>query len=385
MTGSLVWLAYGAALLLAVHLATILLAISAMTRRAAPDSRRDRPGISVVRPVCGLEHQLEQTLTSTFQVDYPDYESLFCAGASDDAAIPLVQRLIAQHPGIPARLLIGDDKISGNPKLNNCVKGWHAAHHDLILLSDSNVLLPPDTLTRLLAAWTPGTGLVSSPPIGVQPQGFWAHLECAFLNSFQARWQLASARIDTGFAQGKMLLWDKSVLERAGGITVLGREMAEDVASTKVVRAAGLKVRLPGRFFEQLVGPRSFDAVWRRQVRWARVRRLGFLLVFLPEVFAGAAFPFLALLALVAGGLTPWSIPVALLVWYGAEYVMARIGNWPHSAADIAAWGLRDLLLPALWLACWTSSSFEWRGTAMTAKEISAHIADDATAPKPGA
>ncbi len=378
MTGSLLWLAYGAGLLLAVHLASILLAVSALTR--LPQGRRDRPGISVVRPVRGLEHMLEQTLTSTFDADYPEFEILFCISDPADPAIPLVQRLIAAHPARHARLLIGDDRISGNPKLNNCVKGWHAARHPLILLADSNVLLPPDYLTRLLAAWTPGTGLVSSPPIGIQPQGFWARLECAFLNSFQARWQLASARLDNGFAQGKMLLWDKAVLERAGGIAVLGREMAEDVASTKVVRAAGLKVRLPGRFFAQPIGPRTLPAVWSRQVRWARVRRLGFPLLFLPELLIGAAFPFVVLLTLVATGLSPWSIPTALVIWYGSEYLLARIGKWPRSSSDIAAWMLRDALLPALWVACWASSSFEWRGTVMTTDQI-----DDTPPPTPGA
>ena len=378
MTDSLIWLAYGAGLLLALHLASVIMAMSALT--GTPKGRTDRPGISVVRPVCGLEHGLEQTLTSTFQTEYPTYEILFCIGAPNDPAIPLVQRLIAAHPHIQARLLIGDEKISGNPKLNNCVKGWRAARHDLILLSDSNVLLPPDYLHRMLNAWTPGTGLVSAPPIGIQPQGFWARLECAFLNSFQARWQLASARIDNGFAQGKMLLWDKSVLERAGGIAVLGREMAEDVASTKVVRAAGLKVRLPPRFFAQPIGPRTLANVWGRQLRWARVRRLGFPLLFLPELFIGAAFPFLALLTLTATGLTAWGIPTALVIWYGAEYLLARIGKWPRSPADIAAWMLRDALLPALWVACWASSSFEWRGTVLTADQI-----DDTPAPKPGA
>ena len=164
MTDSLIWLACGAGLLLALHLASVIMAMSALTR--TPKGRTDRPGISVVRPVCGLEHRLEQTLTSTFQAEYPTYEILFCIGAPNDPAISLVQRLIAAHPHIQARLLIGDDKISGNPKLNNCVKGWRAARHDLILLSDSNVLLPPDYLHRLLNAWTPGTGLVSSPPIG---------------------------------------------------------------------------------------------------------------------------------------------------------------------------------------------------------------------------
>lgn len=369
MTDGLLWLATATAFLLAVQLATVALALSALTRPSPATARRDRPAISVVRPVCGMEHRLEQTLTTTFQADYPDYEIIFCAASPQDAAIPLVQALIAAHPQIPSRLLIGDDKISGNPKLNNCVKGWRAARHDLILLSDSNVLLPPDCLTRLLAEWTPGTGLVSSPPIGTEPQGFWARLECAFLNSFQARLQMASARLGHGFAQGKMLLWDKAVLEQAGGIAVLGREMAEDVASTKVVRAAGLKVRLPGRFFAQPIGPRQFGAVWRRQVRWARVRRLGFPTLFLPELFAGAAFP---VLFLVTAGGAAW-IPGLLLLWYGAEYLLARQGNWPHAPADIAAWLLRDALLPVLWLASWTSSSFEWRGNVMTSDDIPAH------------
>jgi ceramide glucosyltransferase len=366
MTASLVGLASGAGLLLTIQLATVALAWSALVRPPPANARRDRPGISVVRPVCGLEHLLEQTLTTTFQADYPDYEIIFCIADATDAAIPLVQRLISAHPHIPARLLIGDDKISGNPKLNNCVKGWRAARHDLILLSDSNVLLPPDTLNRLMAEWTPGTGLVSSPPIGIQPQGFWARLECAFLNSFQARFQMASARLGHGFAQGKMLLWEKAVLEQAGGIAVLGREMAEDVASTKVVRAAGLHVRLPGRFFAQPIGPRRFDAVWRRQVRWARVRRLGFPALFLPELLAGAAFPVLFLLM---AGLTPWIAPL-LLLWYGAEYLLARSGNWPHGPPDIVAWIVRDALLPALWLVCWTSSGFEWRGNVMTTDAV---------------
>ena len=56
---------------------------------------------------------------------------------------------------------------------------------------------------------------------------------------------------------------------------------------------------------------------------------------------------------------------------------MARIGKWPRSTADIAAWMLRDALLPGLWVACWASSSFEWRGTVMTT--------DETTEPKPGA
>ncbi len=354
----------------AAQLIGTALAVSGMTRGRPDTARKDRPGITVLRPVCGLENQLEETLATTFAAEYPLFEIIFCIASPVDPAVPVVNRLIAAHPAVTARLLIGDDKVSGNPKLNNLVKGWAAARHPMILMSDSNVLLPADYLTRLLDQWTPGTGLVSSPPIGVQPDGFWARLECAFLNTFQARWQLASAKLGNGFAQGKMLFWSRDLLEQAGGMAALGHEMAEDVASTKVVRAAGLKVRLPGRLFAQPIGKRGFLAVWSRQVRWSRVRRLGFLVYFLPEIFAGAALPFAALLGLVASGLTQWSIPAFLILWYGVEFLAARIGDWPRSPADIAAWVSRDLLLPPLWFASWVGSGFEWRGNVMTATEI---------------
>ncbi len=384
MSTALIWfLAFCAA----TQLIGTALALSAMTRGRPATARHDRPGISVLRPVCGLENQLEQTLATTFAADYPLFEILFCVASPSDPAIPVVNRLIAAHPAIAARLLIGDDRISGNPKLNNLVKGWQAARHPMILMADSNVLLPPDYLTRLLDQWTPGTGLVSSPPIGVQPDGFWARLECAFLNTFQARLQLASARLGNGFAQGKMLFWSRDLLEKSGGLAALGHEMAEDVASTKMVRATGLKVRLPGQLFAQPIGKRRFMAVWSRQVRWSRVRRLGFLIYFLPELFAGAALPFAALLALVATGLTVWAIPVFLVLWYGVEFVAARVGDWPRSPADITAWLLRDLLLPPLWLASWTGSGFEWRGNVMTTAEVARDPADQTLTqpPSPGA
>src|SRR5262249_15106896 len=66
--------------------------------------------------------------------------------------------------------------------------------------------------------------------------GFWAELECAFLNTYQLRWQYTSAAIGLGFAQGKSMLYRRSQIEKAGGIRLLAAEAAEDAATTKVVR-----------------------------------------------------------------------------------------------------------------------------------------------------
>ena len=235
-----------AALALAVHLASVAVAIRNCRPRPAnlEAVARTAPSVSIVLPVCGIENYIEDTLRSAFRLDYPRYELIFCAARPDDPAVPLVQRLMADHPWIDARLLIGDERISDNPKLNNVFKGWRETAYPFVSICDSNVLLPRDYIQRLLANFDPQTGLVCSPPIGCRPDGFFAEVECAMLNNYQARWQCFADAVGLGFAQGKTLFWRKSDLESAGGIRALGAESAEDAACTKIVRNLGLRVRL---------------------------------------------------------------------------------------------------------------------------------------------
>jgi ceramide glucosyltransferase len=326
------------------------------------------PAISLVRPVCGIDNFVEATLASSFDLDYPDYEIIFCAAHASDPVVAVVQQLIDAHPDARARLLIGDERISANPKLNNCFKGWNAAAHQWIILADSNVMMPRDYLTRLMAAWRDDTGLVCSPPSGSCPQGYWAEVECAFLNAHQARWQYVSDTIGNGFAQGKTMLWRRDILDRAGGIRLLGLEAAEDAASTKVIRNAGLRVRLPDAPFAQPLGHRTALEIWRRQVRWAQLRRASFPQVYAPEIFAGAQGPLAAAGFLAAQFDLPVAASVLALaaVWYGAEMVLARVAGWPLTLAYPAYAITRDLMLPIIWINGWLGSDFVWRGNPMS-------------------
>lgn len=365
----LIVLAVFCAAALALHLASAVL-VAARLRRAkvAPAMPRVLPQITLLRPVCGLDPLDAETLGSSFGLDYPTYEVIFCAASADDPVVPLIHRLIAAHPGTRARLMIGEDRITTNPKLNNLAKGWAAARSDWIVMADSNLLLPPDYLRTLVAAWTSGTGLVSSPPVGIRPQGLWGAVECAFLNAYQARWQLAADQVGLGFAQGKTLFWNRKILDHAGGLAALGAEIAEDVNATKLVRAAGLNVRLTPQPFAQPIGQRSFAEVWGRQLRWARVRRLGFPALFVPEVLTGAVAPMAALTAVVAAGAAPLaSLPAYALVWYGTEAALARGAGWPMGPRDLAAALLRDLMVPAVWTWAWAGRDFVWRGNTMAA------------------
>jgi len=127
------------------HLVTIAIAIARCrtpARHLPPPA--DAPAVTLVRPLCGLDNFVEATLRSSFALDYPRFELIFCVAAARDPVVPLVTALIAEHPAVRAKLLVGDERISANPKLNNCLKGWRAAAHDWIVLADSNVLLPRD-------------------------------------------------------------------------------------------------------------------------------------------------------------------------------------------------------------------------------------------------
>ena len=297
---------------------------------------------------------------------------MFCVANAKDPVVPLIESMIAQHAGVGARLLIGDDRISANPKLNNVLKGWRAAQARL----DRSCRFKCAVAARLyraavcqLARATPASSLRRRS--AARPQGLWAELECAFLNTYQARWQYIADAFGCGFAQGKTMLWRRGDLERAGGIETLANEVAEDAAATKIVRGAGRKVRLVDRPFPQPLGYRSAREVWYRQLRWARLRRASFFAYFLPEALSGGALPMLALaFAAPALGLPPALSVISsrVLVWGGnvacARRRLARLRALP--AFCLA----RDLLLPVLFVGALFGDGFVWRGNEMQVERL---------------
>jgi ceramide glucosyltransferase len=349
-----------------LHLTTCAVAMGRCREVAAPmPPPQGGPAVSIVRPVCGRDTFDEMTLRSGFELDYPDYELIFCCARADDPAAALVTHLIERYPRVHAKLLIGNHVVSTNPKLNNVLKGWAAANGQWIILADSNVLMPPDYVQRLLASWRSDTGIVCAPPIGCYPRGFWAQLECAFLNTYQARWQYAADAVGFGFAQGKTMLWRRRDLDSSGGIQALGAEIAEDAAATKLVRSLGLRPALVEAPFGQPLGWRSPRQVWDRQARWSRLRRMTFPGYFALEIFTGCVLP------LAAGAYAsdtfhmspPTAVGVLAALWLGGEALVAHTAGWHLSPISPLAWLIRDALVPLLWMQAWLWDSFNWRGS----------------------
>lgn len=366
--------------LLMVHLSTCVLTLW-RCRFVRARLASDRPPISLVQPLRGIETFSSETLQACFDLDYPTYEILFCVADAHDPIVPLVEDAIGRNPHRPSRLLIGEERLNDNPKLNNMAKGWRIARHDRIAFIDSNVLLPRRFLNDLMVAWRPDTGVVSAPPRGCRPDGFWSHLECAFLNSHEARWQYAADACGMGFAQGKTLFLRRSDIGDAG-FAALADEPAEDAATTKLVRRLGLRARLalPS---PQPLGRRDARAVWGRQLRWARLRRVTFPLEFAPEILTGSV----ASLILVAYAAPAVGWPIAAVVsafavaWYAIELAMIASCRWPLGFVTLPALLMRDVLIPALWIGAWSGTRFTWHGTALEARANLMTSADIRAAP----
>lgn len=378
------WIGVLACTAVAANLLSLIIATVRIRGRRTPiPVPAHAPAVSIVRPVCGIEQFSEETLRAAYRIDYPAYEIVYCVARAGDPIIPLVERAIAENPHVPSRIVIGDEPISDNPKLNNCVRGWDAAVHDWIILADSNVLMPVDYVQRLLASFRPDTGLVCSTPVGSRPENVWAELECAFLNTLQARWQYAGEALGFGFAQGKSMLWRRDVLDSRGGIRALAAEIAEDAASTKLVRRAGLHVHLVDSPFEQPLGTRTAAEVWSRQLRWARLRRVTFPLFFAPEIFTGATLPMAgAAYAASSYGLSAaLAVAAVAILWYGPEVVLARSKGWRLSPRLVAGFVVRDVMLVPMWLYAWVAEDIVWRGNAMSVRtKGSAQVSADGAA-----
>src|SRR5487761_509742 len=131
---------WAAIVFLAIQVGTCAIAAARCRRQPMRAAPKDAAPISLVRPLCGLESHSAETLEANFHIDYPKFEILFCVASPEDPVIPLVEAAISAHPTVRSKLLIGDDPISANPKLNNMVKAWREAHYEDIVFADSNLL-----------------------------------------------------------------------------------------------------------------------------------------------------------------------------------------------------------------------------------------------------
>jgi ceramide glucosyltransferase len=325
------------------------------------------PPVTVLKPVHGLEKNQRENLRSCCIQDYPEFQVVFSVQKTDDAAIPLLQDLQREFGPDRVTVAIENCRAGTNGKINNMIGGLRHARHDMLVISDSDILLKPDYLKTIVSPLKdPTVGCACTLYKAAGAETWFEKMELLTLNAdFMANVLFAHVSGASKFCLGASAALHRSTLERIGGLEALSDYLVEDYEMGRRIWVLGKKVAVVPYFVDTIVDLKSPSQWWNHQVYWDQNTR--------------AARP----IAFFATALVR-SVPFAIL--YAITRMMDAVGLWTIagaftlriiSAAFILGWGLRDreglrslwlLILRdisalATWLLAFTKRTTIWRGT----------------------
>ena len=290
----------------------------------------------------------------------------------------------------------GEEVVGVNPKVNNLIRPYREARHDILWVLDSNIAISPGALARaidILTA-TPESGkkislvhhvpfaTVSTPTLG-------AKVEEAFMNTTHAKMYIAiNALALDSCVVGKSNLYRRSDVDRLDGslkphtrdtpnpstergLKVFGKYMAEDnMIASAIWHELGLGHDFPCDVAYNTIGDMSLKDYILRRIRWIRVRKHMVLSATLLE-------PWTESIAL--GAITALSTHFLFGISY-LLFLVCHFSAWifvdldvyrsiaghplPHGSRTsfFIAWGIRELLAFPIWLYAVIGSQVVWRG-----------------------
>ena len=182
----------------------------------------DVPGVSIIRPLHNVDPHLHLNLESSFRQQYPKFEIILSVADGNDPAIPVVRAVQHKFPHVDSTLIIGDEDVGVNPKVNNLIRPYKAAKYDILYVCDSNTKASsPLTLANAVPLFSRqrpdgrSVGLVHHVPVGISANTFSSRVEQVFLATGHAKAYLSMNKLEMGsLVLGKSCLYRKSDLER---------------------------------------------------------------------------------------------------------------------------------------------------------------------------
>ena len=228
--------------------------------------------VSLLKPLHGAEPHLAANLASFLTVAHDGALQMVC-GVNDpqDSAVGDVAALRAAHPGADISLSTGPRAHGANGKIGNLIAMLPLAKHDVLVLSDSDMVVGRDYLAQVLAALAaPGVGAVSCLYAGRGDAGFWSRLGAATI-SYSAMPNMVVG-LTTGLARpcmGSTIAMQRATLAAIGGFPRFADTLADDHAIGAAVAQHGLRVAVPPMLLIHAGTERSLGELWRHHLRWA--------------------------------------------------------------------------------------------------------------------
>lgn len=326
------------------------------------------PGVSILKPLTGVDPNLFSNLETFFKLDYPVYELLFCVESETDPAVMLVNSLLHKYPQIDARLFVGGQRVGVNPKINNMQPAYLSAKHPLVLISDAGVRMREDTLLDMVQHMREDVAIVHQMPFTCDAEGFAAVYEKVFFGTAQARMYLCAELLGINCHVGMSSLVRRCALDEVGGLAAFGDYLAEDYFLAKLITGRGWRMRVASLPALQNCGTRSVRSLQARLARWARLRIAMIPTTCLLEPLS-ECMPLGAGAAWAAGqllGAEPLAFFLChVLVWFLSDWLMLRSvqnGSPPFTKVQfLVGWVWSECCAPFLLAWALVSPEIAWR------------------------
>jgi ceramide glucosyltransferase len=363
----------GTALAAAAMSYTIAAAVAVRVGRAA----RARPAltlppVTILKPLCGAEAALYEQLRSFCQQTYPHWQIVFGVRDAHDRALEAVRRLRSEFPQLDLQVAVDPTQHGASSKVSNLVNMMALARHDYLVIADSDILVEPDYLERVITPLLDkSVGIVTCPYRGRPRAGLWSLLASMFINEwFMPSVRVAAALGSRAFAFGATIALRRDTLLQIGGFTAIADQLPDDYRLGELTRRLGLRTVLSEVEVETCVDEANFSELVRHKLRWLRTIR-----TVQPFGYALAGLTFGLPLAVIGSLLTGGSAATQALVAITA-FARLMINSAPRNSHSFPRqlWlaALHDLLGFVLW--CWSFATrrVHWR-------EARYHLARDGT------
>ncbi len=348
-----------------ILIATQHLALRVHLRDCAPKPIR-HPGISILKPLCGLDDQLFTNLSTFATLDYPEYEVVLGVKTCDDLAYPIACRAQRLWPN-RYRVVVQRGAPGFNPKVNQLITLAAAATYDILVVSDSNTRVAGNYLSEIAAHLEdPSVGLVTHPLSGPVEGGLGARMDNLHLNSSIGPGVVAAKRI-TGkdFVVAKSMAMRRRDLAALGGFEAVKDVLAEDyVTGYRVGKLLQKRVVISTTPILNVSSCRSVVEFISRYARWSVMqRKMMGTPIYCAELLLNP-------LLFALGGLLIAQSERALAMWIACCLAKAVLdgGSARQLLKNRFVWRsvwvvpIKDLLVAAAWLCGLVSDKVNWRG-----------------------
>ncbi len=350
------------------------------------------PGVTLLKPLKGLDPETRGCLESWFQQDYRGpVQLLFGVAAADDPVCEVVRQLIAEHPQANAQLVLCPEQLGPNAKVSTLVHLERLAQHDHFILSDADTRVPPDFLAQVLQPLRdPQAGLVNCFYALTNPTTLAMQWEAVAVNAdFWSQVLQSRTLKPLDFALGAAMATRRQQLNEIGGFRALVDYLADDYQLGNQIAKRGYRIELCPVVVECREREQGWREVWAHQLRWARTIRVCQPVPYFFSILSNASWwAVLFFLSVVTDfrELTTWYCglgelgfkhPLApLVVMSGFALpsfaLVLRIGmardtiRWIKQSLFYSPWAmlapLKDLLQVPIWALAFLGNTVVWRG-----------------------